>query len=34
MTEVYKIVKGEAPAIMKTYLFFGKTFIILEIFKL
>ena len=31
MTEVYKIVKDEAPAIMKTYLFFRKTFRILEI---
>ena len=34
MTEVYKIIKGEAPTIMKNLFIFGKTFIILEISKL
>ena len=34
MTEVYKIIKGEAPTIMKNLFMFGKTFIILEISKL
>ena len=32
MTEIFKIVKGKAPAIMKN--FTGKTFLILEISKL
>ena len=33
MTDVYKIVKGEAPGIMKN-LFFGKTFITSEILQI
>ena len=34
MTEVYKTIKEGAAAIMKNVFFFGKTFAILEIFKL
>ena len=34
MTKVYKIVKSETHTIMKTYLVFGKTFMILDISKL